>query len=232
MANVDWQAIMTGVQQQRKRYAGANVVFFNAYNLNREKTLQAGREIYDEIPSISIQFPGHDVTVRRIEPQDIQEYPDKYAAFMAGNDPVESGTPLASWTLMNGAANKELQYLGFKTVEQLAEASDEAKRKMGTLSKYVKMAKDWLEAANGTPAQIVSLQQQLDRANARSKKLEEQLEILMQRVEASEGTDLRSARRQREVIQESDIDDVDLDIDDGSLDEVKVHSKRGRPKKV
>jgi hypothetical protein len=228
MANIDWQSIMSGVTQQRKRYAGANVHFFNAYDLNREKTLQAGREVYNEIPSISIQFPGHDVTVRRIEPQDIQEYPDKYAAFMAGNDPVESGTPLVNWTLMSGAANKELQYLGFKTVEQLAEASDEAKRKMGTLVKYVKMAKEWLEAATGTQAQIVALQQQLDREKTRSNKLEQQLEILMQRVEASEGTDLRSARKQREVIQESVLDDVIDEV----LEEVDTGAKRGRPRKV
>lgn len=227
MAQIDWSTIMNGGSEgPKRRYKGANVNFFNAYNLNREKTLEAGREIYDEIPSISIQYPGHDVTVRRIEPQDIQEYPEKYAAFKAGSEPVESGTPLATWTLMNGAAMKELQYLGFKTVEQLAEASDEAKRKLGTLVRYVKLAKDWLEAATGTQSQIVSLQLQLDREKERAKRLEDTLEILMQRVEASEGTDLRSARKEviRESLVEHGVDEL--------LETAESEGRRGKPKKA
>lgn len=227
MAQIDWQAIMNGGNQQpQKRYKGANVHFFNAYNLNEEKSLAAGREVYDEIPSISIQFAGHDVTVRRIEPQDIAEYPEKYAAFKAGSEPVESGTPLATWTLMNGSAMKELQYLGFKTVEQLADASDEAKRKMGTLAKYAKLAKEWLEAATGTQAQLVGLQQQLEREKERTKNLEHQLGLLIRRVETSEGTDLRSY--EKEVIRPSVVDP----LDDDALDEVDSPSKRGRPRKV
>lgn len=229
MAQIDWSAIMNGGSEYepKRRYKGANVQFFNAYNLNREKTAAAGREVYDEIPSISIQFPGHDVTVRRIEQQDILEYPDKYAAFKAGSEPVESGTPLSAWTLMNGAAMKELQYLGFKTVEQLAEASDEAKRKLGTLGKFVKMAKDWLDAANSTQTQIVAMQQQLEREKERTKRLEHQLELLIQRVEASEGTDLRSMRK--EVIHNlADNSNVDALLDE--VDEAPV--RRGRPRKV
>lgn len=233
MANIPWNEIMNGgVGEPRRRYAGANVYFFNAYNLNREKSLAAGREVYDEIPSISIQFPGHDQTVRRIEPRDIQEYPEKYAAFMAGSEPVESGTPLSQWTMMNGAAMKELQYLGFKSVEQLAEASDEAKRKMGTLSHYVKKAKEWLEAANGTQAQIVTLQERLDREVARSRKLEEQVQLLIRRVESSEGTDLRTY--EKEVIPP-----VEAMTDDEFAAKLKEVSDsagdakpRGRPRKV
>jgi len=87
MATIDWNSIM-GVGAPKKRYSGANVKFFNAYNENREKSAQAGRPIFDEIPSISIQWPGGDETVRRIEPQDIAEYPASYAAFQAGNTPV------------------------------------------------------------------------------------------------------------------------------------------------
>ena len=147
MAQIDWQSIMSGNSQPKKRYSGANVKFFYSYNENREKSLKEGRPIFDEIPSISIQWPGMDETVRRIEPQDIQEYPDKYAAFKAGSEPVTDGTPLAEWAMMSGSAMRELQYLGFKTVEQLANASDEAKRKLGTLAKFAKLAQEWLAAA-------------------------------------------------------------------------------------
>ena len=108
MPQIDWDQVRNG-NSNKKRYSGANVKFFNAYNENRIKSLEAGRAIFDEIPSISIQWPGGDETVRKIEPQDIQEYPEKYAAFKAGEEPIESGTPLKEWPLMNGSTLRELQ---------------------------------------------------------------------------------------------------------------------------
>jgi hypothetical protein len=196
MAQIDWNQLMNQQQQpqQSKRWRGANVKFFNAYNENKEKSLEAGRPIFDEIPSISIQWPGQDVTARRIEPRDVEEHPEAYRAFIAGNEPVESGTPLSEWTLITGSLMRELQHLGFKTVEQLAEASDEVKRKLGTASQYVKMAKEWLDAANSSQAEVVTLKEQLEREKARTSRLEEQMKLLMARIEASEGTDLREEK--------------------------------------
>lgn len=195
MAQIDWQSIMNGQsQQQKKRYHGASVKFFNAYNKNEEKSLKEGRPIFDEIPSISIRYPGMDETVRRIEQRDIQEYPELYAAFMANNTPVEEGTPLSEWPPMNGSALRELQYMGFKTVEQLAAANDDVKRRLGTLGKFVKMAKDWLDASTSTQADIMKLKSMLEREQKRTEKLTEQLELLMQRVEANEGTSMKVDR--------------------------------------
>jgi hypothetical protein len=166
-----------------------------------------------------------DETVRRIEQRDIEEYPEKYEAFMRGNEPVESGTPLAEWPLMTGAAMRELQYLGFKTVEQLSDANDDVKRRLGPLVKFVKLAKEWLDASSSTQADVVKLKQQLEKEQSRTAKLEERLELLMQRVEASEGTSLTGMRK--EVIQESTYEDTfeDEDVAD------ETPKKRGRPRK-
>jgi hypothetical protein len=224
MAQIDWQSIMSGNSQPKKRYSGANVKFFYSYNENREKSLKEGRPIFDEIPSISIQWPGQDETVRRIEPQDMQEYPELYARFKAGSEPVLEGTPLAEWPMMSGSAMRELQYLGFKTVEQLSVATDDVKRKLGPLSKFAKLAKEWLDAASSDQNAVVKLKQQLELETKKRESLEHKLELLMQRVEANEGTDLRPARRAmaEELVEE----DVDLDE---STDEPK---RRGRPRKV
>jgi hypothetical protein len=215
---------MSGNSQPKKRYSGANVKFFYSYNENREKSLKEGRPIFDEIPSISIQWPGQDETVRRIEPQDMQEYPELYARFKAGSEPVLEGTPLAEWPMMSGSAMRELQYLGFKTVEQLSVATDDVKRKLGPLSKFAKLAKEWLDAASSDQNAVVKLKQQLELETKKRESLEHKLELLMQRVEANEGTDLRPARRAmaEELVEE----DVDLDE---STDEPK---RRGRPRKV
>jgi hypothetical protein len=224
MAQIDWQSIMTGNSQPKKRYSGANIKFFYAYNENREKTLKEGRPIFDEIPSISIQWPGQDETVRRIEPQDMHDYPELYARFKAGSEPVTEGTPLAEWPMMSGSAMRELQYLGFKTVEQLAAATDDVKRKLGPLSQFVKLAKDWLEAANSTQNDVAKMKQQLERAEARAAALEHKLELFMQRVEANEGIDLRPQRKA--FVEEA--------MDDGFEDEESEEpaKRRGRPRKV
>lgn len=224
MAQVDWQSIMSGNSQPKKRYSGANIKFFYAYNENREKTLKEGRPIFDEIPSISIQWPGQDETVRRIEPQDMHDYPELYARFKAGSEPVTEGTPLAEWAMMSGSAMRELQYLGFKTVEQLAAATDDVKRKLGPLSQFVKLAKDWLAAANSTQNDVAKMKQQLEKAEARAAALEHKLELFMQRVEANEGTDLRP---QRKAFAEEA-------MDDGFEDEESEEpaKRRGRPRKV
>lgn len=230
MAQINWSEVVSGANVNKKRYSGANVKFFNAYNENREKTLKEGRPIFDEIPSISIQWPGGDETVRRIEPHDIAEYPDLYQAFRAGSEPVESGTPLSEWTPMNGSALRELHHLGFKTVEQLAAANDDVKRRLGPLGKFVKMAADWLAAANSTQSDVTKLKQQLDREQHRTARLEEQLELMMQRIEGLEGTDLRPQRR---VIREEDPIEYasDMDVED-SVTVSDAPKRRGRPRKV
>ena len=147
MPNLQWQHPMMTNGAPQKRYRGANIRFFFAYNENEEKSLREGRPVFDEIPSISIQFPGGDETVRKIEPQDIQEYPEEYKRFQAGGEPITSGMPLQEWPSMTGTAMRELQYLGFRTVEQLAETHDEIKRKLGPLSKFVKLAQEWVAAS-------------------------------------------------------------------------------------
>jgi hypothetical protein len=225
MAQIDWQSIMSGNSQPKKRYSGANVKFFYSYNENREKTAKEGRPIFDEIPSISIQWPGQDETVRRIEPQDIHDYPELYARFKAGSEPVTEGTPLAEWPMMSGSAMRELQYLGFKTVEQLAAATDDVKRKLGPLSKFVKLAKDWLEAASSTQNDVAKMKQQLEKAEARAAALEHKLELFMQRVEANEGIDLRPQRKAfaEEAMEEGFDGDEELD---------EPAKRRGRPRKV
>lgn len=231
MAQIDWNSIMNGATQQKSRYSGANVRFFNAYNENKQKSLEAGRAVFDEVPSISIQWPGGDETVRRIEPQDIQEYPQQYAAFMNGNTPVETGTPLSEWPPMNGSAMRELQYMGFKTVEQLAAANDDVKRRIGPLNQFVQKAKDWLEAANSTQFEVTALKQHLEREQRRTAKLEEQVELLMLRIEGGEGIDLREKRK--EVIRSIEADEL---LEEGSQDdvaeEVEAPKRRGRPRRV
>jgi hypothetical protein len=188
MAQVDWNQIMNGNNQAKSKWSGCNVKFMMVCRKNEQKSVEAGRDIYDEIPSISMQWPGMDETVRAIEERDKIEHPALWAAFNAGTGEVQSGMPLKEWPKITASAIHELAYLGFRTVEQLAEANDEVKRRMGPLSRFVKEAKEWLQAASSEQAQVVSLKEALEREKVRGDRLENQIELLMQRIEGNEGT--------------------------------------------
>lgn len=187
MPQIDWNSIMNGTPQQRSRWSGANVRFKMVVRKNEVKSLEAGRDIFDEVPSISIQWPGGDETVRAIEEQDKYEHAAAYQAFIAGAGEVQSGMPLQEWPKITASAIHELAYLGFRTVEQLAQANDEVRRKMGPLSKYIKEAQEWMSAASSTQAEVVSLREQLERERVRVERMENQIELLMQRIEGNEG---------------------------------------------
>lgn len=174
----------------KRRYDGANVRFFDAEQDDPAATLKEGRRIVKFIPSIEIQWPGHDRTCRAIEPQDIQEYPELYAAYKAGNEIPQDGTPLEHMLMLPKSAATELKYMGCRTIEQLANATDDFKRRMGPLSSYVKDAKQWIGAAGSDQNRVVALEKQLEREQKKTKKLEEQVHLLMQRIEAVEGTRL------------------------------------------
>jgi hypothetical protein len=203
MAQVDWNQIMNGNNQAKSKWSGCNVKFMMVCRKNEQKSVEAGRDIYDEIPSISMQWPGMDETVRAIEERDKIEHPALWAAFNAGTGEVQSGMPLKEWPKITASAIHELAYLGFRTVEQLAEANDEVKRRMGPLSRFVKEAKEWLQAASSEQAQVVSLKEALEREKVRGDRLENQIELLMQRIEGNEGTRLdrsnnKSGKRDKE----------------------------------
>lgn len=220
---------MNGNQQPRSKWAGCNVKFFMVCRKNDQKSAEAGRDIYDEIPSISFQWPGMDETVRAVTEQDKVEHAAQYAAFMAGSGPVQSGMPLTEWPRITASAIKELAYLGFRTVEQLAEANDDVKRRMGPLSKFAKEAKEWLDAANSGQSQVVALKEALERERARSERMENQIELLMQRIEGNEGTKFTRPEPTWK-------NEVTVAVDAAqSLEDVEVQLEkrgRGRPKKV
>lgn len=206
MPQVDWNTLLNGNGRKANPYSGCNVKMFNVVRKNEEKSKSAGRAIYDEIPSISFQWPGCDETVRAIEEKDKMEHPQLWAAFNVGVGEVQSGMPLKEWTRVTASAVHELAYLGFRTVEQLAQANDEVKRKLGPLSKFCKEAQEWLDAANSPQAQVVSLKEAFEREKLRADRLENQLELLMQRIEANEGTRLQ--RTTRPAIELSEIDET------------------------
>ena len=221
MRDIDFNEIMYGPDPRKKPFHGANVRFFNDPIQNKAKSEAAGRPVFDDIPSISIQYPGMDETVRRVEPRDIQAYEEEWKAFQAGNEPVQSGLPLVEWAMVTGSVVKELHYLGFKTVEQLAAANDEVRRKLGPLGNLVKKAQDYIDAAATPQAEVVNLRESLEREKKRTSKLEEMVNLLLSRINSTEGNNLSVGK----VVAESVLDEEEID-------QTTEAPRRGRPRKL
>jgi hypothetical protein len=185
--NINVQDDLDRASGKKKRYDGANIRFFTELVPNEEASTKAGRPIYDEIELFEIHWPGGDKRPRPIQPQDIQEYPELYKAFKGGQEQITEGTPLTEWSMMPKSAAAELAYFGIRTVEQLAGATDEVKRKMGTVSSYTKKAKEWLKAAGSDQVKVAALSEQLEKTQATAKKLEDQLAMALLRIESLEG---------------------------------------------
>lgn len=63
--------------------------------------------------------PHHKVTE-----QDRNRWPRQYAAFKAGLNPDQVGTPIIAWDTLSWQTQNDMRALGFQTVESLASAHD------------------------------------------------------------------------------------------------------------
>lgn len=75
---------------------------------------------------VSIRAPGDKLSEfsGKVTEEIRKEYPREYDFFKRGVDPNIEGTPIQTWTELSLNSRKELMFLGFQTVEQLANATD------------------------------------------------------------------------------------------------------------
>lgn len=185
------QMIERAAQGARRPYGHATVVFDYIEKIDREETEKQKRPVYRTVEIAEVHVPGGDRTPVPVTRQLIDAYPEQYAAFKRAEAQPPVGMPLKLWPLITKGEQRELAFFEVLTVEQLAEAPDELKRKLGPLSKLCKQAKEWIKAAESPQAKVTALQEQLDRERDRVKRMETQIELLMQRIEANEGIRLR-----------------------------------------
>ncbi len=131
---------------KKRKFDGANIVFYLDESPDKRKSAEAGHIVPRNVECLKVQFPGYDTTVVEVTDQIRQEYSREYNAWKQNEEPPVSGTPLTQWAVLNKSACEQFKKYGFKTIEQLADATDEAKRQMGPLSSFCKDAKTWMES--------------------------------------------------------------------------------------
>ena len=127
----------------------------------------AGYRKFRDVEMVTIMVPGdkNNVVTREVRSDDRERFAKHYERFKAGVVEQASGYPLSEWPAMSRAMATELKYLGFHTVEQVANAADGVLGKYPGLREVSARAKNWLLAQEGA-APIEKLQSQVEQLQA------------------------------------------------------------------
>lgn len=158
------------------RQALENKVFaeFNLHpKRNAAKSLEAGRDVFDDVEYIRIVVPGErDGIHRPAMAKDREAFPRQYAAFKANtSQDAASGTPLSHVLWLRPAQVAELGYYNCRTLEQLAAMPDSAAQKFPGITALRQKAKDAIEVARGE-APVMQLRSELAEERRKREELE------------------------------------------------------------
>lgn len=190
MRDIDLDDYFARQSGQVKRFHGANIKFEYCWIPDEKESIKEGRPIFREMLQLSVHFPGADITVREVEERDKFEYKEIYEAFLLRESEPTEGTPLSEWTLMPRGIVEELKHFLIKTVEQLATYPVKEDPRQVFITKWQKRARKYLESAKDAKNQVVALSELNEKLEAKNAKYEQQVLLLLQRIEASEGVKL------------------------------------------
>ena len=175
-------------QHELNRYKGDEnllVQFFNQPIPNDVKSATEGRPIFDDTEMIRIMIPGDkdNIVTRPVHDMDRKRFARAYQHWKSTGEEATDGTPLEQWPVVTRAQVEELKFFNVRTVEQLANVSDEHASKFMGINMLKNRARDFLDAASGT-AIGTELRAQLEHKDAQIASMQETLEALTARVEA------------------------------------------------
>ena len=162
--------------QQAEQDKALLVKFFSSPLKNDEKSLEEGRPIFDDVDMIEIRVRGtkDNIVQRPVRPDDKVRFRDAWRHHQAGEQAAQSGTPLAQWPIMASSQVEEMKYLGFVTVEQIANASDSVVSGITGMQGLKNKAKAFIEFSKGA-APIEQLQAKLEESSNVVETLQRQL---------------------------------------------------------
>ncbi len=157
--------------QQAEADKNLAVRFFSQALPDEAASVVEGRPIYKDTEMIEIRVRGdrNNIVCRPVRQGDERRFRGAFENYKRGNDALVSGTPLKEWPVMGNAMIEEMKYLGFTTVEQIAEANDGVCSRVPGLTHFKNKAKIFLEYAKGAAP--------LEQLSERVKALESQTEV-------------------------------------------------------
>lgn len=181
-------------KSQDRMYGNQHCSFYYDIVPNEELSRKEGRHVCDEVLMIEITNFGGERTPVRANPIHLKEYKDEYEAFLALEEKPVTGQPICEWPMISRTAMIELRLHGFKTLEQLAEATEDQKLFLGSLSVWCKRAEEFIKAAKTPRAEVVRLREELEAVKAKNEKLLDQVDTLLVEVQDYHGNRLTNGR--------------------------------------
>lgn len=134
----------------QNRFAGDEKVYAEFYihpKRNPQKSLDAGRDIYEDTPYVKIMAAGDkdNIVQRPVRDTDKQRFPKQWQAFVNKEEQVQEGTPLAEWAGISRSQVEELKFYNIRTVEALANMPDSANANFMAIGALKQKAKAFME---------------------------------------------------------------------------------------
>ena len=128
------------------------VRFYHKPMQQQDKSLKAGRPIFEDVAYIEIMQPGNkdNIIQRPATEMDKQRFAKHYAMWKArtSNEDVQLvGTPLSEWAGVTRSQANELSFFNVKTVEQLANMADSNTNNMMGLGNLKEKARKYLDSS-------------------------------------------------------------------------------------
>jgi len=170
-------AIESDVQGADARLA---VTFYKRSVKQEDESIAAGRPIFKEFDFVRICVPGDNLTEIDTYANEShkQRFPRQWAHYQnqVGNQEQIIGTPVEQWTLISRSQAEELKGIKFRTVEDIANCSDQQLQRIGMIAgmsphSFREKAKAFLNLANDSAevAQREAEMQALKEENAKIK---------------------------------------------------------------
>ena len=161
-------------------------IFYMEAVQDHKASKEHGRPVFEEKEYVKIMDTDRlNEFVGPVEERHRQRWPKHYEAFKKGHEMPLEGTPINEWPMISVSQRAELNSLGVRTVEALAEFPDGDIPKRTRLDESKRMAKDWLEEA-AKSGLVSSVRQENDKLKKENERLSEQVQKLAARMEVLE----------------------------------------------
>ena len=181
METIDYDPTVHQTDEGDKKLS---VIYYNSFIKNEAKSIEAGRLVCDDVPFTKIFMPGDRTNIidRPTRESDKLRFPMQWGRFKNAQEQRADGTPLTEWPIVSRGMAEELKYLGFTTVEQVAEANDNVN--MLGLQDLKSKARVYLQVAKGNTAPVEKLSADLKEMMAQNKVLMETVDHMKTQIGA------------------------------------------------
>jgi hypothetical protein len=189
------------------------VRFFMAREKNEHRSLEEGRDVFEEVENVAIRVPGsRDEVVHIVTDDHRTRFKALYKTWKQDQTAPLVGTPLDQWTQASASFVDEMRLYGVRTVEQLADLTDGvAMTNPGWVTMRTR-AQAWLAEAKaeGTVSKYAVENEQLRNELADTKHQMANLAQMVAALQERLTPEMPGARRGRRASSANELTDADM----------------------